>query len=195
MKPPLADAVFAGCIATLVTTLGLSVPASAQVPPPVGERIAASLAAIDPQRIEATIRTLVGFGTRHVLSRTDSDTEGTGAARKWLREQYEAMATSSEGRLTVALQAESVPCTRPGMPKEVPIVNVIATLRGVGDPDRIYVVGGHYDSRNGRGEDGTALAPGAVDDASGTAVALEACRVMCAQSFLATLVFVAYDGE
>ncbi|HEX5050470.1 MAG TPA: M20/M25/M40 family metallo-hydrolase [Planctomycetota bacterium] len=169
--------------------------AGAQAATQVGERIAANLAAIDPARIEATVRTLVGFGTRHVLSRTDSDTEGTGAARKWLRGQFDAMATASGGRLTVALQAETVPCTRPGMPNEVPIVNVIATLRGVTDPDRLYVMGGHYDSRNSRGADGEGLAPGAVDDASGTAVALEACRVMCTQPLAATVVFVAFDGE
>jgi Zn-dependent M28 family amino/carboxypeptidase len=81
------------------------------------------------------------------------------------------------------------------MPKEVPIVNVIAVLRGTTEPERMYVVGGHYDSRNSLGEDGVGLAPGAVDDASGTAVALEACRVLAQRAFPATIMFVAYDGE
>src|SRR5262249_61281345 len=82
------------------------------------------------------------------------------------------------------------------MPKEVPIVNVLATLRGSAEPERIYVVGGHYDSRNGRGEDGQRPAPGADDDATGTAVALEACRVLAAGPALrATIGFAAYDGE
>jgi len=72
---------------------------------------------------------------------------------------------------------------------------VIATLRGTTDPDRIYVVGGHYDSRNSSAPYGKQPAPGADDDASGTALALEACRVMCGVPFCATLVFVAYDGE
>ncbi len=162
---------------------------------PIGDVVAAALRSVRAERIEQTIRTLAGFGTRHVLSRTDSDTEGTGAARKWLLAQYEGIAAASAGRLTVALQSEMVPCTRPNMPKEVAIVNVIATLRGTTEPDRVYLVGGHYDSRNSAGEDGKAAAPGAVDDASGTAVALEACRVLVGLSFPATIVFVAYDGE
>ncbi|MCC7062906.1 MAG: M20/M25/M40 family metallo-hydrolase [Planctomycetes bacterium] len=167
----------------------------AATPAPIGERIAVALAAIDAARLEQTVRTLVSFGTRHVLSRTDSDTEGTGAARKWLREQFETIAASANGRLVVSLQQETVACARPGMPKTVPITNVIATLRGTTDPERVYVIGGHYDSRNSKGEDGQGAAPGAVDDASGTAVALEACRVMSKLEFAATIVFVAYDGE
>jgi hypothetical protein len=161
----------------------------------VHDRVRALLAGIDATRIEQDVRALVGFGTRHVLSRTDSDTEGTGAARRWLQAQFEAIAAASEGRLTVALQQATVPCARPGMPREVEIVNVIATLRGDGDPERLYVVGGHYDSRNGNGVDGERAAPGAVDDASGTAAVLAACRVMAAQHFPATIVFCAYDGE
>lgn len=162
---------------------------------PIADRLGRALAAVDRARLDADVRALVGFGTRHVLSRTDSDTEGTGAARRWLQARFAALAERSGGRLSVALQQATVPCTRAGMPKEVPIVNVIATLRGTSDPERIYVVGGHYDSRNGNGEDGTRAAPGAVDDASGTAVMLEACRVLCEQQFAATILFVAYDGE
>lgn len=162
---------------------------------PIEARLAGVLAEIDPARLESSVRTLVGFGTRHVLSRTDSETEGTGAARRWLRAEFEAIAATTDGRLTVALQTATVPCARPGMPKEVEIVNVIATLRGTADPDRVYVIGGHYDSRNSRGEDGVGAAPGAVDDASGTAVALEACRVMSRHAWPATIVFVAYDAE
>ena len=161
----------------------------------VSERIATMLREVDAARIESTIRTLVGFGTRHILSRTDSDTEGTGAARKWLKAQYEAITSDSGGRLSVAFQNTTVPVRRRGMPPEVQVVNVVATLRGVSDPDRIYVVGGHYDSRNSRGGDGENRAPGAVDDASGTAAALEACRVMSVHEFPATIIFVAYDGE
>lgn len=179
----------------LALAFALCVPLAAQEKSSIGNRIAAGLAAIDSARLESTVRTLVSFGTRHVLSRTDSDTEGTGAARKWLREQFEAIAVSTGGRLVVTLQQETVPCARPGMPKTVPITNVIATLRGTSDPDRIYVVGGHYDSRNSKGEDAAGAAPGAVDDASGTAVALEACRVMSKMEFAATIVFVAYDAE
>jgi hypothetical protein len=178
------------CVASLAAQDGAATGGDAIV-----ARIAAATAQIDAERLANDVRTLVGFGTRHVLSRTDSDTEGTGAARRWLRAEFEAIAAASGGRLTVALQEAVVPCTRPGMPREVEIVNVVATLRGTGDAERLYVVSGHYDSRNSRGEDGTNAAPGAVDDASGTAVALEACRVMSRSRWPATILFVAYDGE
>lgn len=183
--------------AVLFTSIPLLAPSAlrAQETQPIGERVAAACKAIEPARIDATVRTLAGFGTRHVLSATDDEARGTGAARAWLRQQYEALVEQSGGRLRVELQHAEVPCARPGMPKSVPVVNVIATLPGTTDPDRAYVVGGHYDSRNGRGEDGRGDAPGANDDASGTAVALEACRVLCTQQFPATLVFCAYDGE
>jgi hypothetical protein len=189
--------------AVLATTAALAAQETAPPPTPpalaaprdVRLGIAEALAAVDPARIEADVRTLVGFGTRHVLSRTDSETEGTGAARRWLTQRFEAIAAVSGGRLVVEQQAQTVSCARSGMPTSVPIVNVLATLRGSSDPQRVYVVGGHYDSRNSRGEDGQGAAPGAVDDASGTAVALEVCRVLAARAFPATIVFAAYDGE
>lgn len=178
------------------TSLAISVAAWAlPAQDAIGERVRAAIGRVDARRIEADVRTLVGFGTRHVLSRTDSATEGTGAARRWLQAQFAAIAAETDGRLVVTLQDEVVPCRRPGMPAEVPIVNVIATLRGVADPDRVYVVSGHYDSRNSRGDDGEGAAPGAVDDASGTAAVLEACRVLASERLAATIVFVAYDGE
>ena len=172
-------------------------PAAPQQPPtePIAARIARAVAAVSPQRVEATVRTLVGFGTRHVLSQTTSDREGTGAARRWLQAQFAAIAAEAGGRLQVALQPGRVACGREGLPAEIDITNVLATLRGERDPDRIYVIGGHYDSRNGTPADGTRPAPGAVDDASGTAVALEACRVLAGEHLLATIVFCAFDGE
>src|SRR5262245_46222042 len=121
MKPLLAAVPFS-CL--LAAPLLSQANTAAQSDAPIKQRIAAALATVDASRIEATIRTLVGFGTRHVLSRTDSDSEGTGAARKWLQSQFEAIAQQSAGRLVVSLQAETVPCARQGMPKEVPIVNV-----------------------------------------------------------------------
>src|SRR5262245_33570470 len=75
-------------------------PAVALLPPavePIAARIARAVAAVSPQRVEATVRTLVGFGTRHVLSRTDSEREGTGAARRWLQAQFAAIAADGGG--------------------------------------------------------------------------------------------------
>lgn len=173
-------------------------PASAPAPAvaeSIADRAARALARVDAAAIEHTVRTLAGFGTRHVLSATADDTQGTGAARRWLAAEFSAMVAASGGRLRVELQAARVPTTRKGMPPEIDIVNVLATLPGTVDPDRVYVVGGHYDSRNADPADGTRAAPGAVDDASGTAVALAACRALCAERFAATIVFCAFDAE
>ncbi|MCA8974886.1 MAG: M20/M25/M40 family metallo-hydrolase, partial [Planctomycetes bacterium] len=178
-----------------ITALSLTLVVRAQEVVPIDTAIATMLTEVSADRIEHTVRTLVGFGTRHVSSRTDSDSAGTGAARRWLRGEYDAIAAGCDGRLTVELQDATVPCRRRGLPPEIRVVNVIATLRGTTDADRIYIVGGHYDSRNSTAGDGERAAPGAVDDASGTAAALEACRVMSRHRFAATVVFVAYDGE
>ena len=75
-------------------------PAAAAPVEPIADVVAAAVRAIDPARIERTVRALVGFGTRHVLSRTDSETEGTGAARKWLRDEFDALL---EGRDPMAV--------------------------------------------------------------------------------------------
>ena len=149
---------------------------------------------VDPARLERTVRDLVGFQTRHVLSATEQDGVGTGAARDYLQAQYEALIPKSDGRLTVGRESYEVLAQRLRR-RDLPVVNIVATLKGTTDPDRVYVVGGHYDSINGNPRDGKGVAPGANDDASGTAVALEACRVLCEKPLAATILFVAYDGE
>lgn len=151
--------------------------------------------AADPARIEHDLRALVGFGTRHVLSAVDEKGRGTGAARDWLEARFRECIGPSGGRLVVERQTGAVAVRRQGMPPETTVVNVIATLPGTTDAERVYVIGGHYDSRNGNGADGERDAPGADDDGSGTCVALECCRLLCARRFPATIVFVAYDGE
>ncbi|MGW5742483.1 M20/M25/M40 family metallo-hydrolase [Amycolatopsis sp. NPDC003861] len=75
------------------------------------------------------------------------------------------------------------------------ITNVVATLRGATDPGRVYVVSGHYDSRRTDVMDFTGDAPGADDDASGVAVALELARVLSTRQPAATIVFAAVAGE
>jgi Zn-dependent M28 family amino/carboxypeptidase len=180
----------------VITTL-FAAAVLAQDPAPLAfeERVRALLAAVDPQELERTVRTLAGFGTRHVLSSTSDPARGTGAARTWLEARLREIAAATGGRLTVERQASTVALRRRGLPGEVEVVNVVATLRGTSDPARTYVVGGHYDSRNSDGADGEEDAPGANDDASGTAVVLEACRLLSAHEFPATIVFVCYDGE
>ncbi len=183
-------------IVFLVT--GTIAPLSAQVPPetnPVVERVVSS---IEPSRIHATIEKLAGFGTRHTLSDTSSATRGIGAARRWIRSEFERIASAAGGRMTVRDQLFIAPPS-PRIPHPTPIVNVIATLRPEGaSPDaagRIFVVSAHYDSRASEALDSTGDAPGADDDGSGIAVVLELARVISTLHPNATVVFAAFAGE
>ncbi|UQU67237.1 M28 family metallopeptidase [Couchioplanes caeruleus] len=149
---------------------------------------------IDPHRIGATVARLAAFGTRHTLSSQDDPERGIGAARDWIHEQFRRYAAESGGRMTVELQSFiQPPASR--IPEPTRITNVVATLRGDGDPGRVYVVTGHYDSRASDVMDATSDAPGADDDASGVAAIMEVARVMAARRTEATIVFAAVAGE
>ncbi len=151
---------------------------------------------ISPQRIEAIIAKLVGFKTRHTMSDTVSDTEGIGAARRWIKSELERCGAQAGGRLQVAYDSHVTPVSaRISTPTE--IVNVVATLPGAqaASKDRIYVVSGHYDSRNTDIMDFKGAAPGANDDASGTAAVIEMACVMARYQFDATLVFMTVAAE
>ncbi|HEX5345310.1 MAG TPA: M20/M25/M40 family metallo-hydrolase [Duganella sp.] len=149
---------------------------------------------ISPARIEATIRKLVGFRTRHTMSDTVSETEGIGAARRWIKAELERCGAGTP--LQVAFDSHVAPVSaRISRPTE--IVNVVATLPGTqaASVDRMYVVSGHYDSRNTDVMDATGDAPGANDDASGTAAVMEMACVMARYKFDATLVFMTVAAE
>ncbi|REE66328.1 peptidase M28-like protein [Streptomyces sp. 3212.3] len=166
-------------------------PVTAQ--PPTRE-LRALLQEIDPARIEATVRKLVSFGTRHTLSIQDDPARGIGAARDWLLAELRSYAAASAGRMTAELQSYiQEPASR--IPTATRITNVIATLRGSVTPERVYVVSGHYDSRVTDVMDATSDAPGADDDASGVAVVLELARVMAKRRPASTIVFAAVAGE
>lgn len=154
----------------------------------------AILAEVDQERIEAIVRKLVSFGTRHTLSAQDDPERGIGAARDWIAAEMRRYAEASGGRMTVSVPSYvQEPASR--IPEPTRISNVVATLRGDTDPNRVYVVSGHYDSRVSDPMDATSDAPGADDDASGVAVAMELARVMAARRSQATLVFAAVAGE
>ncbi|MDP9848353.1 M28 family metallopeptidase [Streptosporangium lutulentum] len=154
----------------------------------------ALLRTIDERRIEATVRKLVSFGTRHTLSTQDDPNRGIGAARDWIFAEMKRYAAASGGNMTVELQSYTQQPAS-GIPTATLITNVVATLRGSATPDRIYVVSGHYDSRVTDVMNATADAPGANDDASGVAVAMELARVMAGRRPKATIVFAAVAGE
>jgi hypothetical protein len=155
--------------------------------------VPALLEAVSPARLMADVETLVGFHTRHSFSDTTSDERGIGAARRWLRAELERIAAATGGRLEVREQR----FTAEVRGRSVEMVNVYGFLPGAqGDPlGRTYVVSGHYDSRARDGMDGESFAPGADDDASGTAVVLELARVMAGHEYPANLVFLCVAGE
>jgi hypothetical protein len=152
------------------------------------------VAEISPQRIEGYIRKLVGFETRHTMSDTTSDTRGIGAARRWIKSELERCGAGT--RMQVAFDSHVAPVSaRISRPTE--IVNVVATLPGTQaeSKDRMYVVSGHYDSRNTDVMDAEGKAPGANDDASGTAAVMEMACVMAKHDFDATIVFMTVAAE
>ena len=151
---------------------------------------------IDARNIEASIRKLVSFGTRNTLSEQNDPKRGIGAARDWLYAEFLKAAERSNGRMTVEKQSyEQAKAQR--IPQPTMITNVVATLKGSQpqSADRIYVVSGHYDSMCNSPTDAKCDAPGANDDASGTAAVLEMARVMAKYEFESTIVFMAVAGE
>ncbi len=170
----------------------LAVSAQAQTP---AEDLQAMLAEVSPARIEARIRKLVSFGTRHTLSDIASDARGIGAARRWIRSELQACAKAPDSRLKVEEQSFIEPAGA-RVPQPTELVNIVATLPGRGaSKGRYLVVSGHYDSRNSDVMDSLGEAPGANDDASGTAAVMELACVMASRQFDATLVFMAVPGE
>ena len=151
---------------------------------------------INARNIEATIRKLVSFGTRNTLSEQNNPNRGIGAARDWLFGEFQKAAAQSGGRMTVEKQTfEQAKAAR--VPEPTMLTNIVATLKGTQpeSANRVYVVSGHYDSMCTSPTDAKCDAPGANDDASGTAAVLEMARVMAKYKFDATIVFMTVPGE
>ncbi|MGB3180253.1 MAG: M28 family peptidase [Cyclobacteriaceae bacterium] len=145
-------------------------------------------------RIEKDITKLVGFGTRHTLSDTVSETRGIGAARRWIKEEFKRISADCGGCLEVKYVQDTI-MNRRRIPGTVNIVNVIAIQRGTSDPDRIVMMSGDIDSRVSDPLNGTDDSPGANDNASGVAGAMEAARVLSKYKFPGTIVYAALSGE
>lgn len=151
---------------------------------------------IDARNIERSVRKLVSFGTRNTLSSQNDPVRGIGAARDWLFEEFSRAAAHSNGRMTVEKQTFEQPKV-PRVATPTMVTNVVATLKGSSPESsgRTYIVSGHYDSMCSSPTDGQCDAPGANDDASGTAAVLEMARVMAGYKFDATIIFMAVAGE
>jgi len=186
---------FAMFLITVQAGVGQAMPNMA-----VDPQITAALRQVSTQQIQADIEKLVSFGTRLTLSAQDSQSiakgRGIGAAREWIKSEFERYSRDCGGCLEVKTDSFTEgPADR--IPKPTQITNVYAVLKGT-NPDnvkRMVLVTGHYDSRNSDTLDVNGDAPGANDDASGTAVSLECARVLSKLKFPSTIVFLAVAGE
>src|SRR5882672_10679761 len=111
-----AAAVSAAAVSAAAVPLAAATPASASTPTITGpgatphpqrpdRALRQLLREIDRHRIEATIRKLASFGTRHTLSAQDDPNRGIGAARAWLTTRFQQVADTSSGRMTVEEQS------------------------------------------------------------------------------------------
>ncbi len=151
---------------------------------------------ISSARIEKDIKTLVSFGTRNTFSDTVSQTRGIGAARRWVKAQFDQVSKDCNQCLTVFYQSTYI--TKEGnsrVPKDDWIVNVIAIQKGSLHPDHYVIMSGDIDSRASDVMDYTTDAPGANDNASGMAGTLEAARVLSKYSFANSIVYMGLSGE
>ncbi len=151
-------------------------------------------AAVSADRIEQDITKLVSFGTRHTLSETESDKRGIGAARRWIKAEFEKISAACGGCLEVYYQSDVI-SGETRIPDATEVVSVIAVQRGSVDPSRYVIMSGDIDSRVSDVMDAVSDAPGANDNASGVAGTLEAARVLSQYEFAGSIVYAALAGE
>lgn len=178
---------------TFLFFLLLSSPLSAQVPPAEDMRLYDIANASSAERIADDVARLVGFGTRHSLSDTGSDTQGIGAARRWIQTEFETISKSCGGCLEVMVIADTVSGDRIPAPHE--IVSIIAIQRGQDDPNRMIMMSGDIDSRVSDPMNASSTSPGANDNASGMAGVIEAARLLSRYKFSASIVYMGLAGE
>jgi Zn-dependent M28 family amino/carboxypeptidase len=154
------------------------------------------VAEVKAENLEATVRKLASFGTRHTLSDTKSNTRGIGAAQRWVKSEFDKYALESGGRLSSTIDYFIIKADGKRIATDSQLGNVMATLKGT-DPtdDRVLIISGHLDSRATDVMDTKSDAPGANDDASGVAAMMELSRIMSKREFPFTLIFVAVTGE
>ena len=152
--------------------------------------------AVSSERIETDIKKLAGFGTRHTLSDTVSDTRGIGAARRWIKSEFEKVSKDCNNCLEVFYQKDLVKKgTNQRIVKDVMVVNVVAIQRGTKYPNRYIMMSGDIDSRITDPTNFTDDSPGANDNATGMAGAIEAARVLSKYKFESSIIYVGLSGE
>ncbi len=180
-------------IATTISLLSTILPSSSALAGD-DQRLHDQVAAVSAERLQNDIQKLVDFGTRHTLSDTISQTRGIGAARRWVKAEFEKISKDCGGCLEVIYVSGFVE-GEPRIPDRTEIVNVIAIQRGSKDPNRVIMMSGDIDSRVSDPLDGTSDSPGANDNASGLAGTIEAARVLSKYKFPGTIVYAGLSGE
>ncbi|MGI4832292.1 MAG: M28 family metallopeptidase [Janthinobacterium lividum] len=164
--------------------------------PPTDPRIQQWVQEVSAKTLEADVRKLVSYGTRHTLSDTQSKTRGIGAARGWVFNEFKKYSKAGGGRMTVEMDTFLMKPDGKRVDKLTPMANVLATIPGTDPTDtRVLLMSGHIDSRVTDVMNRTADAPGANDDASGVAAVMEVARVLAGQKFPCTIKLVAVQGE
>ncbi|OYX09398.1 MAG: peptidase M28 [Sphingomonadales bacterium 32-68-7] len=168
----------------LLAALLAAIPAAAQSDP-AGE--------VSEARLRADVEALVGFGTRHTMSSQDDPARGIGAALRWGEAQFRAASESCGGCLEIVRPERMVTADRVPVPTR--LVNVVAIQRGTERPNEVVIVQGHIDSRVSDVMNAAADAPGANDNASGSALTIEAARVLSQQRYPVTIAYALLSGE
>ena len=164
--------------------------------PPLDPTIERLVAGISAKNLEADVRKLVSYGTRHTLSETKDKKRGIGAARQYVFDEFKKYSKAGGGRMTVEMDTFTYNPDDRRVDKKTLMANVLATIPGTDPTDtRIYLMSGHIDSRVTDIMNRTADAPGANDDASGVAAVMEVARVLAGQKFTCTIKLVAVQGE
>ncbi|SKB83549.1 Fibronectin type III domain-containing protein [Salegentibacter holothuriorum] len=160
------------------------------------QRIYEIIDKVSADSIEADIRKLAGFGTRNTFSDTVSDTRGIGAARRWIKSEFDYLSKNCDNCLDVFYQKDFV-TTDDGerIPHDAWVVNVVAIQKGTKYPNRYIIMSGDIDSRASNTMDYKTDAPGANDNASGMAGAMEVARVLSQYEFESSVVYVGLSGE
>lgn len=151
---------------------------------------------VSEDRLRSDVKTLADFGTRHTLSDTVSNTRGIGAARRWIKSEFDKISTDCGNCLEVFYQKDLV---KKGdgarIVHDVWVVNVVAIQRGTKFPNRYIIMSGDIDSRVSSPTDFTSDSPGANDNASGMAGTIEAARVLSKYKFDSSIIYVGLSGE
>ncbi|MAP81312.1 MAG: peptidase M28 [Aequorivita sp.] len=161
-----------------------------------GEQLYTIIDSVSSKRIKADITTLANFGTRNTFSDTTSNSRGIGAARRWIKSEFESISKDCDNCLNVFYQKDLVKANgNDRIPSDTWIVNVAAIQKGTKYPNRYIIMSGDIDSRNSDGSNSTKDAPGANDNASGMAGTIEAARVLSKYKFENSIIYLGLSGE